>query len=111
MSDYILQVENIKKSFGGVRALKGVSLNIKKGEIHSLAGENGCGKSTLIKVISGFYEPDEGVVRIDGQEYDKINTHGINPSGYTGYLSGFFRIPQPYCNGKSGLQHGTHGWP
>ncbi len=72
MSDYILQVENIKKSFGGVRALKGVSLNIKKGEIHSLAGENGCGKSTLIKVISGFYEPDEGVVRIDGQEYDKI---------------------------------------
>ena len=41
MSEYILQVENIKKSFGGVRALKGVSLNIKKGEIHSLAGENG----------------------------------------------------------------------
>ncbi|MDC7234252.1 MAG: sugar ABC transporter ATP-binding protein [Spirochaetales bacterium] len=73
MSDYILQVENIKKSFGGVRALKGVSLNIKKGEIHSLAGENGCGNSTLIKIISGFYEADEGLLRIDGKEYSKIS--------------------------------------
>jgi len=82
MSEYILQVENIRKSFGGVRALKGVSLGIKKGEIHSLAGENGCGKSTLIKIISGFYEPDEGIIRIDGKEQSRITPmdairHGI----------------------------------
>ena len=73
MSEYILQVDNIKKSFGGVQALKGVSLSIKKGEIHSLAGENGCGKSTLIKVISGFYEADEGSLTLDGETYDKIS--------------------------------------
>lgn len=73
MSDYILRVENIRKSFGGVKALKGVSLDIKKGEIHCLAGENGCGKSTLIKVISGFYTADEGSIELGGVSYAKIN--------------------------------------
>ena len=53
MSEEIfLKLEGIKKSFGGVHALKGVDLEIRKGEIHCLAGENGCGKSTLIKAIS-----------------------------------------------------------
>ena len=55
----ILEVKGIKKSFGGVHALKGVDLTIKKGETHCLAGENGCGKSTIIKVISGFYKPED----------------------------------------------------
>lgn len=72
MSDYILKVNNIQKSFGGVHALKGVSLDIKKGEIHCLAGENGCGKSTLIKVISGFHAADDGFFEIDGTTYKKI---------------------------------------
>ncbi len=65
----ILSVKGIKKSFGGVHALKGVDLTIRKGEIHCLAGENGCGKSTIIKVISGFYQPDEGSIEIDGKGY------------------------------------------
>ena len=65
----ILSVKGIKKSFGGVHALKGVDLTIKKGEIHCLAGENGCGKSTIIKVISGFYRPDEGSIEVDGQDF------------------------------------------
>lgn len=74
MSEYILKAENIKKSFGGVHALKGVSLSIKKGEIHCLAGENGCGKSTLIKVLSGFHSADAGTLEIDGVAYPKIST-------------------------------------
>ena len=53
MPEHILKVDNIRKSFGGVEALKGVGLEIGPGEIHCLAGENGCGKSTLIKIISG----------------------------------------------------------
>lgn len=65
----ILSVKGIKKSFGGVHALKGVDLTIKKGETHCLAGENGCGKSTIIKVISGFYKPDGGTIEIDGIRY------------------------------------------
>jgi len=72
MSDYILRVENVKKSFGGVKALKGVNLEIKKGEIHCLAGENGCGKSTLIKVIYGFYTADEGTIELNGKKYARI---------------------------------------
>lgn len=68
MGEYILRATNIEKSFAGVHALKGVNLEIKKGEIHSLAGENGCGKSTLIKIISGVYTADGGTVEIDGVE-------------------------------------------
>ena len=60
MSENILCVKNIKKSFGGVHALKGVDLTIKKGETHCLAGENGCGKSTLIKLLNGIIFPSEG---------------------------------------------------
>lgn len=74
MSDAILDVRGIKKSFGGVRALKGVSLSINRGEIHCLAGENGCGKSTLIKIVSGFYEPDAGEMVINGNIYRNIST-------------------------------------
>lgn len=65
----ILSVKGIKKSFGGVHALKGVDLTIKKGETHCLAGENGCGKSTIIKVISGFYKPDAGTIEVNGIPY------------------------------------------
>ncbi|WP_320128627.1 sugar ABC transporter ATP-binding protein [uncultured Sphaerochaeta sp.] len=72
MSEYILKVKDIMKSFGGVHALRGVSLDIKKGEIHCLAGENGSGKSTLIKIISGVYTPDAGTVEIDGKVLGKI---------------------------------------
>lgn len=81
MSENILCVKNIKKSFGGVRALKGVDLTIKKGEAHCLAGENGCGKSTIIKVISGFYKPDEGSIEIDGKQYDNLSTSDAISAG------------------------------
>ena len=62
LKDNILKVVDIKKSFAGVQALKGVSMEIKAGEVHCLAGENGSGKSTLIKIISGVYTPDSGEI-------------------------------------------------
>jgi simple sugar transport system ATP-binding protein len=68
MGEVFLQLKDIKKSFGGVHALKGVSLTVRKGEVHCLAGENGCGKSTLIKVISGVHASDEGEIYIDGNQ-------------------------------------------
>jgi len=70
--DIILKAENIVKSFGGVRALKGVGLEIRRGEIHCLAGENGCGKSTLIKIISGDYVADSGTITLGKKRYDKL---------------------------------------
>ena len=81
MSDYIIKATNIRKYFGGVKALDGVSLEIKKGEIHCLAGENGCGKSTIINIISGFYTPDDGIIEIDGQQYDHMTPQLAIASG------------------------------
>lgn len=72
MAQSVLKVVDIKKSFAGVEALKGVSLEIAPGEIHCLAGENGCGKSTLIKIISGVYEPNSGQIEFNGKVHTKI---------------------------------------
>lgn len=63
----LIEMRGITKRFGGVTALDDVSLAIMPGEIHCLAGENGSGKSTIIKVMSGVYHPDGGEVLIDGQ--------------------------------------------
>ena len=63
----MLEVKNIAKHFGGVRALKGVSITFNDGEIHGVVGENGAGKSTLMKIISGVYPPDGGSILLDGQ--------------------------------------------
>ena len=67
MQDAFLDVRHISKRFGGVRALRDVSLTIGRGEIHCLAGENGSGKSTLIKIIAGVCRPDEGEIIINGR--------------------------------------------
>ncbi len=61
-SEVILRMEGISKSFPGVKALKGVKLEVRRGEVHVLLGENGAGKSTLMKIIVGAYQPDEGEI-------------------------------------------------
>ena len=68
MSETILELQNVKKSYGGVHALKNVSFDLYPGEVHSLIGENGAGKSTLIKIISGAITEYEGVIRLRGKE-------------------------------------------
>lgn len=67
MNDVFLSLKGIYKSFGGVNALNGVDLTIRRGEIHCLAGENGSGKSTLIKVISGVHPASAGEMTIEGR--------------------------------------------
>jgi ribose transport system ATP-binding protein len=62
----LVRVEGITKSFGGVRALRGVSLEVRPGEVHALLGENGAGKSTLIKILSGVHTHDSGSIEIAG---------------------------------------------
>ncbi|MGZ9709626.1 sugar ABC transporter ATP-binding protein [Glaciimonas sp. GNP009] len=62
----ILKLENVSKSFPGVKALSDINLSVNKGEIHALLGENGAGKSTLMKVLSGIYRPDNGQIFVNG---------------------------------------------
>jgi len=68
MSEVFLELRDVRKSFGGVKALKGIDLKINKGEIHCLVGENGSGKSTLIKIISGAHAADSGEIIIEGEK-------------------------------------------
>lgn len=70
ISEYILEMKNIKKHFGGIKALEHVQLQVKKGEVHALLGENGAGKSTLMKILGGSYVMDDGEICIDGQMVD-----------------------------------------
>ena len=64
----LLEMRGIEKSFPGVRALRGVDLQLQRGEVLALLGENGAGKSTLIKILGGAILPDEGTIHIDGRD-------------------------------------------
>jgi simple sugar transport system ATP-binding protein len=68
-----IEMRGISKRFGGVRALSDVSFSIRAAEIHCLAGENGCGKSTLIKILSGVYAPDEGQIVLEGHAHSHLS--------------------------------------
>ncbi|MNX86135.1 Ribose import ATP-binding protein RbsA [compost metagenome] len=69
-----LEVVGVHKRFAGVHALRGVSLTVRAGEVYHLLGENGCGKSTLIKIISGVQPPDEGELRIQGVRFSALSS-------------------------------------
>ena len=88
MTEPLLRAQGIYKAFAGVQALKDVSLTIAPGEIHCLAGENGCGKSTLIKIISGVYHQDAGFVEFCRK---KVQAHCAARSHQRGYSGDFIR--------------------
>lgn len=67
-NEYIIEMVDITKRFPGIIANDGINLRLKKGEIHALLGENGAGKSTLMSILFGLYQPDEGVIKKNGEE-------------------------------------------
>lgn len=69
-SEYILEIKNCRKEFPGVIALDNVSLFLKRGEIHALVGENGAGKSTIMKILAGIYTMDDGEILFDGKPFE-----------------------------------------
>ena len=83
MSEALLEMRNISKAFGGVKALEDVRLTLRAGEIHALMGENGAGKSTLIKVLTGVHARDGGSIEFDGRAISprspkEAEAHGIS---------------------------------
>ncbi len=102
----MLEVRNLHKAFADHRVLNGVSMGIKPGEIQVLIGLNGCGKTTLQRVLTGILEPDQGSVHIDGQEVTPLPPED-RMIGYVPQNTGLFRhltieenILYPLRNGR-----------
>jgi simple sugar transport system ATP-binding protein len=79
--DYIIEMLGITKEFTGIVANDGVTLQVKKGEIHALLGENGAGKSTLMNVLFGLYQPEKGVIKIRGKNVNIDGPRAANALG------------------------------
>ena len=88
MTKTILDMRDIRKAFGPVKALSGVNLTVGDGEIHAICGENGAGKSTLMKILSGVIQPTSGEIVLDG-----IDT--TNLTGKTVEVVGAFTLLNP----------------
>jgi branched-chain amino acid transport system permease protein len=87
-----LDCRAVTKSFGGIQALKGVSLAVAEGEILGLVGPNGSGKSTLINVITGHYPIDGGEIRFEGARVDQLPAHRVTQLG----IARSYQIPRPF---------------
>lgn len=81
MSEFLLEMKNISKSFPGVKALQNVNFQLKSGEVHALLGENGAGKSTLIKVLGGIYNAEQGEIFINGNQVVIKNVSDARANG------------------------------
>jgi branched-chain amino acid transport system ATP-binding protein len=77
----ILEVENVHTYYGHIHALKGVSVNVDKGEIVTLIGANGAGKSTTLKTISGLLKPRQGRIELEGEDLTRYRPHEIVAKG------------------------------
>lgn len=77
----ILEIRDLRVSYGGIEALKGISLDVEEGQIVTLVGANGAGKSTTLKAVSGLVEPSSGVIRFKGEEIQKLDSQKIVERG------------------------------
>jgi branched-chain amino acid transport system permease protein len=90
----LLEVRGVAKSFRGVRALDGVDIDVRRGEILGLVGPNGSGKSTLINVVSGHYRNDGGRIAFDGRDLTGAPAHRIARAG----IARTYQIPRPFAH-------------
>ena len=79
--DFVIEMLHITKEFPGIKANDDITLQLRKGEIHALLGENGAGKSTLMSVLFGLYQPEQGVIKKNGQEVRVNNPNDANALG------------------------------
>ncbi|WP_261305000.1 sugar ABC transporter ATP-binding protein [Paenibacillus andongensis] len=89
----VLSIENICKSYPGVKALDNVSIDFAKGEVHAIVGENGAGKSTLMKIISGAIAPDSGTIMINGKKHKAMEPQFAKENGVEVIYQEFTLVP------------------
>ena len=92
--DVLLRVRGLQKSFKGVRALAGVDVEVRRGEILGLLGPNGSGKSTFINVVSGHFAPSAGEIVFEGRDLTGLAAHRIAGAG----IARTYQIPRPFAN-------------
>lgn len=90
MSNIILEIDNVQKSFGGLKALQDLNLQVEEGKVHAIIGPNGAGKSTMLNVCIGRLAPDSGVVTFNGENVLGKKPHEINQAG----ISRVFQTPE-----------------
>ncbi|MCY4462503.1 MAG: ATP-binding cassette domain-containing protein [Albidovulum sp.] len=105
----LLSLRNIKKSFGGVQALRGASIEVARGEVTALVGDNGAGKSTLIKVVMGVHTPTSGSIVFEGQEISVPNPEAARGRGIEAIyqdlaLVGTFDLAQNFFLGRERMK-------
>ena len=93
----LLQVKDVTRTFGGVKALDGVSLTVGKGKVHGLIGPNGAGKTTLINVLSGIIPPSSGEVVLDDQPVHGLPAHRLTALGVARTFQNIRLFPEMTC--------------
>lgn len=92
-TDIALAVRDLSKRYGAVRALDGVTMHVRRGEVLGLLGDNGAGKSTLVGCISGVHQPDEGVIEVDGQPVEIADPAVARELGIETVFQGLALVP------------------
>ncbi|MCE0494300.1 ABC transporter ATP-binding protein [Vibrio salinus] len=108
-TDYAIELKNIDKRFGAVHANRAIDLQIPKGTIHGIIGENGAGKSTLMSIIYGFYQPDSGNMKVDGQPYRPSDSQAAIRSGI-GMVHQHFMLVDTFTVLENIILGAEQGW-
>lgn len=94
LMDAFLEIDDLHKDFGGVRVLKGLSFQLNRGGLMCIVGPNGCGKTTLFNLLTGYLRPSEGAIRLDGTALTHLPPHEIARRG----VGRKFQVPRVYDN-------------
>ncbi len=116
MPPFLLSMQSISKTFGGVMALSDASLNVAPGEIHALIGQNGAGKSTLIKVLTGYHRKSSGDVTFEGRPFEVPTPRAAQVAGISTIYQEINLVPQRsvtenICLGREARRYGLLDWP
>ncbi|WP_237688094.1 ABC transporter ATP-binding protein [Sneathiella sedimenti] len=106
MSDAILKVRNIETYYGPIMAIRGISLDVRDGQIATVLGANGAGKTTILKTISGIMDPQKGIVEFDGQEIQKRDPDWVMRQGISHVPEG--REVFPFLTVQDNLMMGAY---